>query len=230
MNNNDVKLRIEQILSRIESAAARAGRNHEDIKLVAVIKNIPTDLVFQALENGITDIGENRVQEASGRWPAIKTSFPRVTSHFLGHLQRNKVGQALDLFDIIQSVDSGRLIEEINRRAVKPVPILIEVNTSGEISKFGIEPDKMIELVKFASSFEKIKVRGLMTIGPLGGDPRPGFKKLRELRDHIIELALPQVEMKFLSMGMSDDFEIAIEEGANLVRIGRAIFGLPAGR
>ena len=231
MNNTDeVKLRSEQILSRIKSAAARAGRKHEDIKLVAVIKNIPNQLVFQALESGITDIGENRVQEASERWPAIKARFPKVTSHFIGHLQRNKVGQALDLFDIIQSIDSGRLIEEIDRRAVKPVPILIEVNTSGEISKFGIEPDKTLELVKFASSFEKIQVRGLMTIGPLGRDPRPSFRQLRELREGITELALPQVEMQFLSMGMSDDFEVAIEEGANLVRIGRAIFGRPADR
>jgi pyridoxal phosphate enzyme (YggS family) len=197
------------------------------VKLVAAVKNAPLEKIFEALEAGITDIGENRVQEAAQRYRIIKDKYPQVIIHLIGHLQRNKVGQALDIFDIMQSVDSARLIEEINKRAKRPVPILIEVNTSGETSKFGIEPDRALELARFASSFEKIKVRGLMTMGLLAGHPeaaRPGFARLRRLRDEISRLNLPGVEMQSLSMGMTDDFEVAVEEGANMVRIGRAIF------
>ncbi len=202
---------------------------------MAVIKNIPTELVFQALGAGVTDLGENRIQEAQARYRLIREKFPGVAYHMIGHLQRNKVGQALDMFDIIQSVDSVRLLEEINKRAqpdggqaTKFVPILIEVNTSGETSKFGIEPEKTIELVRLASTFDKIKVRGLMAVGPLVADPdkiRPSFRKLRDLRDQIAAQGFPGVEMEWLSMGMSDDFEVAVEEGSNMLRIGRVIFG-----
>jgi hypothetical protein len=224
-----IKDNVEKVKSRIAAAAQRAGRDPNEIKLVAVIKNVPLDKVFEALEAGVTDIGESRIQEAEERYSIIKEKFPGVTYHMVGHLQRNKVGQALDMFDIIQSVDSERLVEEINKRAVKPIPVLIEVNTSGETSKFGVEPGKTIDLVRFASqqllgwqqllpsSFDKIKVQGLMTIGPLSGDPRESFKKLRELSGKIGGL-------KYLSMGMTDDFEVAIEEGSSLVRIGRGIF------
>jgi len=227
LNKVSINENIDKIRERIASAAHRAGRQPEEIKIVAVAKNVATEAVFQALEAGITDIGENRVQEAGERYEIIKSKFPFAAWHMIGHLQRNKVGQALDIFDIIQSVDSERLVEEIYKRAVKPVPILIEVNTSGETSKFGIGIDKTIDLVRFAASFDKIKVLGLMTIGPLVDDPekaRPSFRKLKELRDKIIDLNLPSAEMKFLSMGMTDDFEVAIEEGSNLVRIGRGIF------
>jgi hypothetical protein len=222
-----IKENLDSVRERIASAAQRVGRDPREIKLVAVIKNVPIEKAFEALEAGVTDLGESRIQEAEERYSAIKEKFSSVTYHLVGHLQRNKVRQALDMFDIIQSVDSGRLAEEIARRAVNPIPILIEVNTSGETSKFGIEPDKTIELVRFASSFEKIKVRGLMTIGPLVDDPgriRASFRTLKELKDRIAALHLPGVEMKFLSMGMTDDFELAVEEGSNLVRIGRAIF------
>jgi hypothetical protein len=222
-----IKDNLQLVRERIASAARRVGRDPQEIKLVAVIKNVPLDKVFEALEAGVTDLGESRTQEAEERYSVIKERFSNVTYHMVGHLQRNKVRQALDMFDIIQSVDSGRLAEEIARRAVNPIPILIEVNTSGETSKFGIEPDKTIELVRLASSFEKIKVRGLMTIGPLVDDPgriRASFRTLKELKDRIAALHLPGVEMKFLSMGMTDDFELAVEEGSNLVRLGRAIF------
>ncbi len=212
-----IKENLQVVRERIASAARRVGRDPGEIKLVAVIKTVPLDLVFQALEAGVTDIGESRVQEAEERCAAIKNRFPNVTYHMVGHLQRNKVRQALDMFDIIQSVDSQRLTEEIAGRAVNPIPVLIEVNTSGETSKFGIEPDKTIDLVRFASTFNKIKVVGLMTIGPLSGDPRGSFRELRELKDKIGGL-------KYLSMGMTGDFETAIEEGSNMVRIGRAIF------
>jgi len=222
-----VKDNLQKVLARIASAAERVGRDPKEIKLVAVIKNVPDDRVFEALAAGVTDLGESRVQEAKARAERLKASFPGVTYHMVGHLQRNKVGQALALFDIIQSVDSQQLLEEINRRAKSPIPILVEVNTSGEPTKFGVKVEKVEELVRFASSCDKIKVEGLMTIGPLVDNPekaRPCFKKLRELRDKISAMNLPQVSMSCLSMGMTDDFEVAIEEGSTMVRIGRAIF------
>lgn len=218
---------IENNLRKIRDRISQAQGSAGEIKLVAVIKNIPLELVFQALEAGVTDIGINRVQEALEKYPAIKAKFPKVVWHMIGHLQRNKVRQALDMFDIIQSVDSEQLIEEIEKRAVKPIPILIEVNTSGETTKFGIEPDKVLDLVRFATRHEKIAVKGLMTIGPLSGDPeliQRSFRKLRELKEEIIKQGISQVGMEFLSMGMTNDFETAIQEGSTLVRIGSGIF------
>jgi PLP dependent protein len=211
-----IKENVANIRERIARAAERAGRDPAAIKLVAVIKNVPLERVFEAIEAGVTDLGENRVQEAAARYQAIKEKYPAVTRHFIGHLQRNKVGQALNMFDIIQSVDSERLAEEIDRSAARPVPVLIEVNTSGEAAKFGAAPDKTLELVRAVAVLTKIKVLGLMTIGPLAGAARPAFRQLRELRD--------RAGLQSLSMGMTGDFETAIEEGADLVRIGRGIF------
>ena len=139
-------------------------------------------------------------------------------------MQRNKVRQALDIFDIIQSVDSERLALEIGRRAPRPVPILIEVNTSGEKSKSGVEIVQAIELVRTVAQIDNLKIQGLMTIGPLSGEARASFRALRELRDELIRLKLPGVEMRWLSMGMTEDWPTAVEEGANLIRIGRGIF------
>ena len=222
-----IKENLTALRTKIATAAKRSGRSPEEIKLVAVIKNIPDELVREAIRAGLADFGENRVQEAKKRNAFLRAAGPNISVQMIGHLQTNKVGQALDMFDIIQSVDSERLLEEINRRALKPVPILIEVNTSGETSKFGIEPEKTVALARFASTFEKIKLQGLMTIGPVVDDPekaRLSFAHLRELKEKIDKLVLPNVAMKHLSMGMSGDFEIAIEEGSNLVRLGRAIF------
>jgi hypothetical protein len=219
-----IKENIDVIRGRVEAAARRAGRDPAEIKLVAVIKQVPTAHIFEALAAGLTDLGENRIQEAEARNREIKAKYPAVNFHLIGHLQRNKVRQALDMFAIIQSLDSERLAREIDRCAVRPVPVLIEVNTSGEPSKFGIEPNLAVELVRVASSLEKIKIQGLMTIGPLAGDPRPCFRGLRELSELIAGLGLPGVEMKYLSMGMSGDYETAVEEGSSLLRIGRGIF------
>jgi pyridoxal phosphate enzyme (YggS family) len=219
-----IKENIDLIRRRIETAARRAGRDPGEIKLVAVIKQVPPAAIVQAIAAGLTDLGENRVQEALARNQEIKAAYPAVNFHLIGHLQRNKVRQALDMFAIIHSLDSERLADEIARHAVKPIPVLIEVNTSGETSKFGIEPGRAVELARYASSLEKIKINGLMTIGPRSGDPRAAFRSLRELRDRIAALNLPGVEMKYLSMGMTGDFETAIEEGADLLRIGRGIF------
>jgi hypothetical protein len=219
-----IKENIDLVRRRIEAAARVAGRDPREIKLVAVIKNVPLSGVFEAIEAGLTDLGENRVQEAAARHREIAAKYPELTFHLIGHLQRNKVRQALDMFAIIQSLDSERLAREIDRLAVRPVPVLIEVNTSGETSKFGVELNQAVELVRTASQLKNIKIQGLMTIGPLAGDPRPGFRSLRRLRDEIAGASLPNVEMRYLSMGMSGDFEAAVAEGSNLLRIGRSIF------
>ena len=209
-----------------------AGRDPKEIKLGAVTKTQPIEAIEEAIKAGITDIGENRVQEAAPKIQALKEKYPQVTWHMVGHLQRNKVRQALDLFDIIQSVDSERLAREISEKATGDdgrVPILIEVNTSGEETKNGLPVDSVIETVKLISNFQNLQVQGLMTIGPLDGGARPSFIKLRELSDEIKKLNIPGVEMTYLSMGMTEDFETAIQEGSNIVRIGRALFGVRSG-
>ncbi len=224
---SDIAANLKNIRQRIASAAQKSGRTSQDIKLIAVTKTIPVETIEQAIQAGVTDIGENRVQEAIPKIEVLRRKYPLVKWHMVGHLQRNKVRQALDSFDIIQSVDSERLAAEINCRASDPVPVLVEVNTSGEASKFGVPLDLTVELVKIVSSFQKVKVSGLMTIGLFTSnleEVRPCFIKLRKLSEEIKKLSLPNVEMKYLSMGMSDDFEIAIQEGSNMVRIGRGIF------
>jgi len=219
---------VKNIKERVAKAAERAGRDPRSIKLVAVIKNIPLDLVFRALDCGITDVGINRVQEAAEKFSIVKEKYPQLAWHMIGHLQRNKVRQALDMFDIIQSIDSERLAEEINKRAQKPVPALIEVNTSGEASKFGVSFKNAVSLVSRVASYEKIKIQGLMTIGSAANagleQVRSCFRALRELAQTANDLRIGNADMEILSMGMTDDFEIAIGEGSNLVRVGRGIF------
>jgi pyridoxal phosphate enzyme (YggS family) len=220
---------LESVRRRIEKAASSVGRDPQEIKLIVAVKNIPTELVLQALEAGITDIGENKVQEAKTRYEEVKAKFPNVSWHMIGHLQRNKVRHALDIFDIIQSVDSERLAREIQAKArAQVVPILIEVNTSGEEAKYGVPVEPTIDLLKTISVLNSVRVQGLMTIAPLVENPenaRPYFSRLKKLSEEIKKLNLPNVDMNYLSMGMTDDFEAAIQEGSNMVRIGRAIFG-----
>ena len=219
---------IQEIQLRIKQAALSVGRDPQDIKIVAVTKTMPIGFVEQVIQAGVTDIGENRVQEAIPKIEALKVKYPEVTWHMIGHLQRNKVRQALDLFAIIQSLDSERLALEIQAKAKCRVPVLIEVNTSREVTKFGVPVSETIALVKKVSTLSNLKIEGLMTIGPLAADSekaRPSFKSLRQLSEQIKKLNLPNVNMKYLSMGMTDDFNVAIEEGSNLVRIGRALFG-----
>jgi pyridoxal phosphate enzyme (YggS family) len=225
-----VKENIAAIRERIARAASALGRNPQEIKLVAVTKTVAIELVEEAIRAGITDIGENRVREAGPKIEALRQKYPRVTWHMIGHLQRNKVRQALELFDMIQSVDSERLAREIQAKAeaqgLRP-KVLIEVNTSGEESKYGVPVDEAVKLLKIISTFANIDVQGLMTMAPLADDPeaaRPYFKKLKSLSKEINKLNLPNLEIKYLSMGMTDDFETAIQEGSNMVRIGRAIF------
>jgi len=218
---------IASVKGRIAQAAIRVGRDPSEIKLVAATKDVPVNLIEEAIKAGITDIGENRVQEAHLKFDALK-NHP-VTWHMIGHLQTNKVKQALEIFSVIQSVDSEKLAVEISGKSIKNVDVMIEVNTSEEISKFGVAPDGAVKLARVISGLPNLKLTGLMTVGPLTSDEgkiRGSFRLLKYLFGQIKGLNLTAVELKCLSMGMSDDFEIAIEEGSNLVRVGRAIFGI----
>lgn len=223
---------IALVKKRIAEAAKRAGRDPAEIKLVAATKDVPANLIEEAIKAGITDIGENRVQEAREKFDLLK-SCP-VTWHMIGHLQTNKVKHALEIFSVIQSVDGEELAAEISGRAVNKIDVFIEVNTSGEESKFGIAPKGAAKLAETISGLPNLELKGLMTVGPFTSDEpkiRESFRLLAGVFNQIKELNLPALKLKYLSMGMSDDFEIAIEEGSNLVRIGRAIFAcLPAGR
>jgi pyridoxal phosphate enzyme (YggS family) len=214
---------LQSVRARIAAAAEIAGRDPASIRLVAVIKNVPLELVYEALAAGVTDLGENRVQEAAERHAAIRARFPQTAIHFIGHLQRNKVGQAVELFDIIQSVDSERLaaaLDEKAGQAGRTVPVLLEVNVSGEAGKYGVTVSAAESLIRSVSGLKNLKIKGLMTMAPIG-NAGPTFQGLKSFRD---SLHIPDVDLSVLSMGMSDDFEAAIAAGSNLVRIGRVIF------
>jgi pyridoxal phosphate enzyme (YggS family) len=198
-----------------------------DVRLLAAAKSRAPGEVEEAVAAGIKIVGENYVQEAEKAREVIGN---RVEWHFIGHLQKNKVKKAVALFDMIETVDSTELAREINKRcnqAGKIMPVLIEINSGRERQKSGVYPEKAVELVTEAATLPNIKVMGLMTMGPLLSDPedlQPYFSETRQLFDRITKLNLPRVEMKYLSMGMTDSYKIAIEEGANLVRIGSKIF------
>ena len=219
---------VREVLGRIEDAASRALRAPSDVTLVVVTKTVEPPLIVEAIEAGVTAIGENRVQEAERKFTE---GLPPVEKHLVGHLQRNKVKKALPLFDMIQSVDSVRLAREISRVAESTgtaTEVLVEVNTSGEESKFGLEPGETLAAIEEMADLGGLKVVGLMTVAGFLPDPdevRPCFRRLRELRNEVEEAVIPGVSMDHLSMGMTNDYEVAIEEGATIVRVGRAIFG-----
>ena len=219
---------LKRLEEGIEKAALRSGRRNEDITIVAVTKNVEPERIIEGIDAGIKIIGENRIQEAEEKFKFITKD---VEKHLVGHLQTNKVKKALELFDLIQSVDSLHLAQEISKKAKekeKPAEVLIEVNTSGEPSKYGIKPEEVSGLVEEISRLENISIKGLMTVGLLTEEiekVRPCFVKLRNIFESLKSLKKENVEMKYLSMGMSSDFEVAIEEGANMIRIGTAIFG-----
>lgn len=219
---------LKRLEERIEKVALKSGRKGEDITLVAVTKNVEPERINQGIAAGIKIIGENKIQEAEEKFKFITRD---VEKHLVGHLQTNKVKKALELFDLIQSVDSLHLAEEISKRAKekgKSTEVLIEVNTSGELSKYGVKPDEVSNLVEQISELGNVKIKGLMTVGLLTDEMdkvRPCFVKLRNIFESLKRLKKENVEMKYLSMGMSSDFEMAIEEGSNMIRIGTAIFG-----
>jgi len=221
----DLLQNIENVKRRIATAAEKQGKTLEEITLVAVSKTIPADNINLAIQNGITIIGENKVQEARDKFPEI--NHP-VEKHMIGHLQRNKVKYAVKIFNMIQSVDSRRLAEEIDKRAESKIPVLIEVNTSGESAKYGCTPGESLNLLKQIAQLPNLEARGFMTIGLFSDDlekVRPCFRMLRQIYEEAKQINLPGTNISVLSMGMTADFEMAIKEGANMVRIGTAIFG-----
>ena len=225
---SDIAANINTIKQRIAAAAARCNRAPDSIKLLAVTKTVPAVCIGKAIEAGQTAFGENYVQEAKEKVAVIG---PRAQWHMIGHLQNNKAKYAVNLFNYIHSVDRMDLAWELDKRARligQKMNILIEVNVSGEKTKNGIPADTAVSLIKDVSKLENLSVRGLMTMAPYSANPensRPYFAGLRNLRDDIIHTGITGIQMDDLSMGMSDDFEIAIEEGATIIRIGRAIFG-----
>ena len=224
----DIAANINTIKQRIAAAAARCNRAPDSIKLLAVTKTVTPVCIGKAIEAGLTAFGENYVQEAKEKVAVIG---PRAQWHMIGHLQTNKAKYAVNLFNYIHSVDRMDLAWELDKKARligQKMNILIEVNVSGEKTKNGIPADTAVSLIKDVSKLENLSVRGLMTMAPYSANPensRPYFSGLRNLRDDIIHTGITGIQMEDLSMGMSDDFEVAIEEGATIVRIGRAIFG-----
>lgn len=218
-----IKENLESIRKEIEGSAKKSGT--KEVFLVGISKTFGLDYVKEAIEYGLTDIGENRLQEAESKFPHISN----VRKHFVGHLQSNKVKKAIELFDMIQSVNSIKLARKISERSLdfrKRMPILIEILTD-EKKQFGARPGELEGFLQEISGLKGIKIQGLMTIGPYFENPedsRPIFRQMKSLFEKMRN-KIPNIEMRYLSMGMSDDFKIAIEEGANMVRIGRGIFG-----
>ncbi len=221
----EIKENLHAVMDRIGKAALRSGRDPDEIKLVAVTKTVGVDRIREAIDAGASILGENYVQEAGDK---IEEIGRPVRWHFIGHLQTNKAKYAVRLFEMIHSLESIDLAEELNSRAERvksSIRVLIEVNLSGEESKFGIEESGVAGLAEKILRLKRLSLEGLMTMPPYFDDPemsRPYYTALREMKERLVKGGVP---LKELSMGMSNDFEIAIEEGATYVRIGTAIFG-----
>jgi PLP dependent protein len=216
----NIEQNVRNLQQHITMACERAGRSPQDVKLIAVSKTMQASAIEEAFHAGIRDFGESRVQEAKTKVEQLQTLKPDITWHLVGHLQTNKAKTAAAIFDIIHSVDSLKLAETLNNCSPKRLPILIQVNIAAEATKGGFMMSEVDEAVKQIGKLSNLEVQGLMSIAPWvenTEEVRPVFRQLRLLRDAL--------GLKHLSMGMSDDFEVAIEEGATLVRIGRAIFG-----
>jgi PLP dependent protein len=222
----DLEANLRAVQQRIEAACTRAGRGPGSVTLVAVTKGQPPEVVRAAAELGLSLFGENKVQEAEAKIPACPD---RLRWHLVGHLQSNKCRDAVGLFEMVQSVDSLHLAEELNQRAdqaAKTLPVLLEVNAVGEASKFGYRPDQLLAELNRVNALPRLEIHGLMTVPPWAPDPekvRPVFRQMRDLKERCEQLL--GAPLPHLSMGMTGDFEVAIEEGATLVRIGTALFG-----
>jgi pyridoxal phosphate enzyme (YggS family) len=218
---------LAAIQQRIRAACERTARPPDSVTLVAVTKTHPPDIVKEAVDAGLFLFGENKVQEAKAKIPLCPS---KARWHFIGHLQSNKCRDAVELFEMIESVDSLPLAQEINKRAeqaAKRMPVLLEVNVAGEASKFGYAPERLLVEFKELNSLPRLEIHGLMTVPPWSAEPesaRPHFRRLRELKAQCEQIL--GAPLSHLSMGMTDDFEIAIEEGATIVRIGTALFGV----
>ena len=225
--------RLEAINQRIAAACHRAGRDFFDVTLVAVSKTVAPDRIRQAIEAGVRTLGENRIQEAASKIPVLEDVVKpnNVEWHLIGHLQSNKARRAVELFSTIQSVDSYKLAARLDAIAGefgKRLPIFVEVNLGGEDAKAGIETGEVLPLCEQVSKLANLELRGLMAVPPFLDDAeqvRPFFRQLRRLRDEARQTGIVGEQFADLSMGMSNDFEVAIEEGATLVRVGTALFG-----
>jgi PLP dependent protein len=230
--NVSISENIARLQERIANAARRAGRSADKVALMAVTKTHPPERIREAYDAGLRLFGENRVQEFAGKASGI-AGLSGAKWHMIGHLQSNKAGKAVELFSAVDSVDSMKLAERLNvdaQASGKKLPVLIEVNIGGEEAKSGVAvgSPEFEALLQAAPRLEALEFRGLMTVPPYTDDPegaRPYFRKLRELRDTIASRKLPVISMNVLSMGMSHDFEVAIEEGSTCVRVGTSIFG-----
>lgn len=223
-----LKDNFETVEKNVAAACARAGRDRSEVTLIAVSKTKPVDMLREVYEAGARDFGENKVQEICEKYDKLPSD---IKWHMIGHLQRNKVKQVIDKATLIHSVDSYRLAQEISVQAQKKgltMPILIEVNIAGEESKFGISADDTIQLVEEIASLPNLKIQGLMTIAPYVVDAEENrlyFRQIRQLAVDIKNKNIDNVSMNILSMGMTGDYEVAIEEGATMVRVGTGIFG-----
>ena len=219
---------LEYVRDAIAQAAKRAGRDTQEVTLIAVSKTVPLDLVRIAYNLGVTDFGENRVQDALPK--IAEFSPPGVRWHMIGHLQSNKASKVIGAFASVESVDTLHLAQALERHAASKgakLPVLLQVNVSGEASKEGVAPAEVLDMARRVVALPHLLVEGLMTIAPVTQNPeeaRPVFRQLRLLRDYLRN-EIPQCDWRHLSMGMTDDYRVAIEEGATIVRIGRAIFG-----
>jgi len=227
-----VAQRIAEVREKVERACERAGREIEDVTVMAATKGRRVAEIVEAVEAGISDVGENYVQELLDKKGELdEAGYSDICWHAIGHLQRNKVRYVVPLCSRIHSVDSVRLAQEINKRAAridKVQAVLLEINISGEESKFGMVPEQAVRLVEQIMELEHLQLRGLMTMPPYTDNPedsRPLFKALRDLAEQLVSLVLPREAMSELSMGMSGDYQVAIEEGATTIRLGTAFFG-----
>jgi pyridoxal phosphate enzyme (YggS family) len=224
----DVAANYRKILNRVNEAAARCGRNPKDVKLLGAAKAQSVEAIRAAISAGVTLIGENYVQETKEKKDRVAAS---VEWHMIGHLQRNKAKAAIELFDVVESLDNLALARELDKEARKRgkiVRIFVEVNLGGEESKSGIAKDSVVSLLEEAAKLSCLRVEGLMTLPPFHEkleEVRPYFRELTELREKLNEVRLPNVDLRELSMGMTHDYVVAIEEGATIVRIGTALFG-----
>lgn len=230
-NQNNIKENLDNIRMRVERAAKKTGRKPEEIKIMAVTKNVTPDKIAEAIDAGIMDLGENRVQELQKKVNDANLLDKYINWHMIGHLQKNKVKYIIDIVDMIHSLDSIELAAEINKRAQKAdkiIGILVQVNIAEEETKFGIYKEHIMDFIREVSKYKNIKVRGLMTIAPHVQNPEDVRYVFRQLRKIFIDISrenIDNIDMEYLSMGMSNDFEVAIEEGANIIRVGTAIFG-----
>jgi hypothetical protein len=228
-----LKARLEEINRRIAAACGRAGRQASEVTLVAVSKTVPAARIREAIEAGVRALGENRVQEAAAKIPELSaiSAEHNVQWHLIGHLQSNKARRAVELFDAVHSVESVKLAERLDNitgEKGKRLPVFVEVNLGGEQSKAGVAPDEVLPLCERISKLANLELKGLMAVPPFFDDPedaRPFFQRLRLLRDEARRAGIVGEQFKDLSMGMSNDFEVAIEEGATFIRVGTALFG-----